>query len=275
MKLILRCFLFILIDCICILNSIIGQVSSTTADWKIRTAYLPSDTIFVFHQYPLVQKGSLTVTNPFLTEASFTWSQYDTLSNTFGPALKTENNVFNSSLDNLSEGGYKISITGTTRDTSFMAWIYFDNYSLAVDKDNAGKVIFGKYTCDYVDLSSKVTPIASFFYEDPSTHHRLVLKDTFTYVWSANPAPEIALTNVKASFRNYLPPYKDTRYTVTVTDRFGLIKEDDVLYESIQVKALFETKYDSVVDSKNSAPLKVTFINKCENADSYVWYMGD
>jgi gliding motility-associated-like protein len=274
-----RCFIFIAFFMMGLLASVEGQISSNSADWKGATAYSSFDTIFVFYQYPVSQKGSLTVNNPFSTSAIFSWCRYDTLSNAFSPAFKTENGVSNSSIDTLSEGGYRISITGTTRDTSFMAWVFFDNFLLVVDKDNAGKVKFGKYTCDYVDLGSKVTSLTSFIYRDPTTHQRDTLTNSVTYVWSADPTPETALTNGKASFRIDDPPYKDTRYTLDVTDRFGLVKEDQVLYESIQVKAQFKMDHDSVSDNtgtyKNSAPLKVTFTNQSENMDTCVWYMGD
>jgi gliding motility-associated-like protein len=261
-----------------IFSSLQGQISSKSADWGVRTSYLPADTIFVFYQYPSAKKGSVSVTNPFGSSASFTWNQYDTLSNTFGPALKTDLNVLNSTLDNLSEGGYKISITGTTRDTSFMAWVCFDDFSLAVEKDNAGNVRFGKYTCDYVDVAAKGSPKSPFVYEDPKTHAKQTIKNKLTYLWTADPAPELPFSIYKdsASMRVDHPPYKDTHYKVTVTDRFGLVKEDQVFYPSINPKAKFELKPDPVhvVDGKNSAPLQVTFTNQSENADTFIWYMG-
>ncbi len=281
MKAFFRYFLFIIIFTVCLLVNSSGQVSSKTANWKAVTDYSLSDTIFVFHQFPIAKKGTLSVANPYGTQATYAWSKYDTLSNTFGTALKVDSNMLFSSIDTLSQGGYKITITRTKRDTSFMAWVYFDNYSLAVEKDNAGNVKFGKYTCDYVDLSSKVTALLPFVYKNPNTFARQILKNTFTYFWSADPTPEISLINGKAAFRVDPPPYIDTRYKLKVTDKFGLVKEDEVFYKTIQVKAEFDLTYQLEYDTthifsdadKKSAPLKVHVFNKSSvKAETFNWY---
>ena len=281
MKSFFRYFIFIIFFIDCLLVNTTGQVSSKSTDKKVVTAYSLSDSIFVFHQFPFAKKGNLSVANPFGTKSTYTWNRYDTLSNSFGTALRVDSNVLNSSIDTLSQGGYKITLTGTTRDTSFMAWVYFNNYSLAVEKNNDGNVKFGKYTCEYVDLSCKVTPLLPFIYEDPNTYARQILKDTFTYFWSAEPAPEISLINGKAAFRVDPPPYIDTRYKVKVTDKFGLVKEDQVFYKTIQVKAEFDLTYQLEYDTthvfndgdKKSAPLKVNVFNKSsEKADTFIWY---
>ncbi len=286
MKTLFRHFLFIAFIISSILSSTTAQVSSTTANGKAVTAYSKFDTIFVFSQYPVSQKGSLTVKNPFDlkapfdTTATFTWSRFDTTSNTFLPQFKIDTTVNSSTIDTLQEGGYRISLTKTVRDTSFIAWVYFNNFTIAVEKDSVtGEVKPDKYTCDYLDLSCSVTSSTSFYYKNPNTATHYSLVNQHSYLWTADPTPKNPLPSggKKAAFRNYDPPYKDTHYKVIVTN-LGLAKEDTVFYKSIQVKAIIEkeiiqkTKDDK---TKNSAPVSVMFTSKSVKADIFEWDFGD
>ena len=161
-----------------------------------------------------------------------------------------------------------------------VAWVCFDEYSLAVEKDNAGNVRFGRYTCDYVDVAARVTAKSPYKYKNPITYSTQILRNKYTYLWTADPTPEMPFSTYKdsASMRVEHPPYKDTHYKVKVSDKFGLVKEDQVFYPAINPKAFFKQIVDPKAvknrDSLYSAPLKVAFSNLSENADTFIWYMG-
>ena len=63
-------------------------------------------------------------------------------------------------------------------------------------------------------------------------------------------------------------------YYVKATDKFGLVKTDEVVYKSIVTKASFDDNPD-LFNGKYSAPLVVHFTNSSENGDKFTWYMGD
>ena len=82
-------------------------------------------------------------------------------------------------------------------------------------------------------------------------------------------------------------PTDNTVFSVTVTDRFGCIEENNKDYTAIETKALFSWEafdYKTEVSIKTGnqlesiseqAPLIVQFTNESKNGYEYTWYFGD
>ncbi|NJO70468.1 MAG: hypothetical protein HC830_15330, partial [Bacteroidetes bacterium] len=131
-----------------------AQLSSPTSDFKVPTAYSPQDSIFIFHQTPLPTKGSLSATTPENISARFEWSAYDTINKAFLSPFKTENNVSVSTAVNLEQGGYRVRITASGYDTTMTGWVFLDDMTLKLEKNNAGEVLFYRKTCESTNLQA-------------------------------------------------------------------------------------------------------------------------
>jgi gliding motility-associated-like protein len=259
-----------------------AQVSSITADFKIATAYSSHDSIFIFNQSPTVKKGSLQVTTPGSAPTSFEWSAYDSTSHTFLPVFKTDANVAVSSVSELNSGGYRIHAFRTGWDTTIVSWVFLNDFTYSVEKNNAGEVLFYRRTCEFINLQATAIP-SLFKYFDSSTSTRYTLKNSVLFTWSASPANGVTLgEGAKLWIEDDELPNEDTEYTGRGTDNFGLSKEDKVKYISIIPKADFEVTYPKKYESAEgtgdgvvSAPLTVTFKNNSKNAVNYTWVFGD
>jgi len=260
----------------CLSGNIFGQISSNTADFKTVTAYSPHDTIFVFYQWPKHKLGSLTAHSPDTVNANFEWSKFDTT------AFNSENNV----IDNLKEGGYKVRVTDTLGlDTSFVAWVVFDSLHIQITHDNEGFVPYFSSTCDHFDLTVidsitlKAPKPVNFKYFNPARKDTAFeFKNKLKFEWRATiPQSEIFATDTIKNWTRVTGdniPSKNTPYYVSVTDKFGLTQNDDVVYKSIVPKAKITESHETT-DGKNSAPLIVHFTNSSENAVKFTLYMGD
>jgi hypothetical protein len=183
----------------------------------------------------------------------FSWSVYDTASVNFIDFM-TVKGVSSSVVDTIgSPGGYQVIINkGTVTDT-FRAWIFINDYNVEItSKNTSGIVPAYYYSCDFIDLEAEVDEsVYSYYFPGRS--------DTILYVANNYDDIDWEYENEEGSGlkpgsrldpRIGSPPYEDTEYTITVTDRFGLERSDNVLYESIQSKAGFENMYISLSDDK-------------------------
>ncbi|MDP4210390.1 MAG: gliding motility-associated C-terminal domain-containing protein [Bacteroidota bacterium] len=245
-----------------------AQIFNNDADQKDTTAYSKHDTIYIFYSGKV---ANLKAVCPKGGLASFSWSKFDTINLTFSAPFKTETNVLSSSVSGIEKGGYKVHITNSVLDTSFIAWVFLDKLSVALEKDSKGNVPYYRCTCYYTDFFATASS-PTFKYYNPKSGEPLFLNNPLTYKWwSAN----TNFINKSAHLRDNDPPYRDTYYYVKVTDSFGLYDTDTVLYKSIVTKADFSWTGDSVVSGKNSAPFKVTFTNNSINGLKYTWYFAN
>ncbi len=257
-------------------TSVFAQVSSTTSDFKVATAYSVHDSIFIFNQKPAIKKGTLNATTPLAEPATFEWSSYDTVNHVFLPVFKTDANVVSSVATNLEAGGYKIHVTKPGLDTTMIAWVFLNDFTMTVEKNKAGEVYFYRRTCEYINLQAAAVP-AIFKYFNPVSGMRLILNNSIIFTWIANPANGISLgEGAKIWIEEDVLPNEDTEYTGRATDKFNLWKEDKVKYISIIPKADFEVSYNKkYVDSITSSPIRVVFTNNSKNAVKYTWIFGD
>lgn len=256
--------------------SVCAQISSTTSDFKVSTAYSTHDSIFVFNQGTTAKKGSLMATAPRGIAATFTWSAYDTVNHVFLAPFQTDVNVLSSVASNLNQGGYRVHVTRTGLDTTMMAWVFLNSMSFSVEKNNAGEVHFYRRTCEYTNLQANAVP-SKFIYFNVSTKARHTLNNTVNIKWTANPSNNVQLGDgAKIWIEGDDLPTADTEYTARATDNFNLSKEDKVKYISIIPKAEFETNYrKKYSDSVASAPVVVEFTNNSKNTVKYTWIFGD
>ncbi|MBI5009876.1 MAG: hypothetical protein HZB98_09585, partial [Bacteroidia bacterium] len=219
------------------------------------------DPVFIYCNASGTQKGTLVASLPAGTPASdFSWFQWSDADKGFTIPVKTESAVTSSTLANLSEGGYRVSVTGGA-DTSFTGWIF-------TDKPYAYAALLNR-TCDYVALNGEAT-VDTFYYKNPLNGTAIRLPNRVKFMWSSNPASIIPFPDLEIDPQTFVPPLVDVTYKIQVTDSFGCVSESSFFYESIHVKADF-----SVDPDKGEAPLEVTFTDKSVRGSVYKWEFGD
>lgn len=137
-----------------------SQISANTAGNTRSTAYtngVANDPVFVFCE----TQGQLTATpSGGGANLDFYWEKYDPTINGFG-ALSNELGASTSTINNLDQGGYKVTIydnSGTTVDC-FRAWVFLDTIKVETDTIIP--------TCQPFNLSGNVTTQDFPYYNAP------------------------------------------------------------------------------------------------------------
>jgi len=230
------------------------------------------DPIFIFCNSSGSQKGALTAVSPGGTGPfDFTWHKWNDITKTFSDFIKTETGVMTSSLTNLSEGGYSVTISGDYNST-LTGWILFDKPPFAEAK-------LQQQLCERVALNGDTAgSVHEFYYRDISNGSSVTLKNELTFLWSSIPStyipsPDLFLdpiiVNTPPPNRIYRLPLEDVTFKLKVNS-IGCSSESSFFYESIHVKADF-----TLAPDKGEAPLEVTFTDKSVRGSIYKWEFGD
>ncbi len=268
-----------------------AQISSSTANYSDTIPYKNfsgKDLFFIFHvpeNNSNKTYGTLQAQAPGADTGDFEWGKYDTSIHDFGSPFFYESGVTISKIENLESGGYRVRIRTDDLDTVFRAWVFINDPYVAVDKNEEGKVILYRYTCDYLDLNGFAEADTHIYY-DLETRDTLILPNGMEFEWTSD-NPDIIIPGAKKWLnpnRTYSPPTKDTWYILTAVDSFGLMRDDSVFYETIHVKADFsiliedEENPGNWIESENpagEAPLEVKFLNLSENGEEFEWTFVD
>jgi len=273
-----------------------AQISSSTANFSDTLKYpvfTVEDPYFIFHTITpgIPVQGSLLATPPYgIPGFDFSWSMYNSSTNVFDPPFHSESGVTTSRVDNLDPGCYQVHITAADLDTMLRAWVFSNDSYVEVEKDANGKIKPYKYTCDYLWLNG-VAEADTLIYYDFVNGNEVNLPNGMTFEWTSDDAEyeifgadrflDLPIYNQPPYTR---PPTKDTRFTLTAVDSFGLSRADDALYESVHVKAEFTTYIEDEenpgnwieeVNPSGEAPLEVRFINLSENGVEFEWTLVD
>lgn len=268
-------------------------------DYHTDTLLYPSDPrtdpFFVFHapEHGSPVTGSLRATPPGGSPGfDFEWSRYDPVSRGFEAPFFTETGVGTSIVGNLEEGCYRVRISSSDLDTVLRAWVFLNDPRVVVEKGPDGKVMPYRYTCEYLWLAGTLFADTLTYYS-LSTGDPLVLPNGMSFEWTSDdPDYEIfgARINLPLIIYNGLysrPPTHDTRFLLTAVDSFGLARQDEVLYESVHVKAEFTMWFEErsgqegpgiwteSESPEEESPLEVRFLNKSENGAEFEWTLVD
>jgi len=234
---------------------------STVRHTSYPSATGEGDPVFIYCNTSGSQSGTLNANSPGGTGPfNFSWFQWSNVTKDFTDSIKTDPGVLTSSIANLSEGGYKVIISGGF-DTSLVGWVF-------VDRPNSSAEL-PYLNCNYVALKGEAA-IDPFYYRDPSNGDSLNLPNEVQFLWSSDPISTIPFPDLEIDMITYDPPLVDVTYKLHVIDSFGCISESLFLYESIHVKADFSVNPDN-----GEAPLEVTFTDNSIRGLNYKWEFGD
>ena len=268
-----------------------AQITSY-ADFSESTEYSESDKIFVFCTDD--ENGASLTANDSTGDGGkvYHWYKYDIDSDIFTKVTTgISYNVDSSSnsIVGLSTGGYKVIVTDGIENQQYLAWVYntIDRYV---------ELQLTRSTCDGLTLSADPflepdavqgfdTPLE---YIDTATGSKYILKNKIDqYNWESDTEPDIGYSNRPYNVMNNELPTEDTKFSVTVTDRFGCVVEDDLDYTAIATKALFSwtaidektfeelSSGDHLGSVSEQAPLAIRFVNESKNGYEYTWWFGD
>lgn len=244
----------------------LGQITST-ANKMVPTEYSGAnqDNIHVFCGKKGEINASLIATSPKGELSSFVWQKYNASSGSFDFFSNDASGATTSVISTLQDGAYRVNITGTSGVTTFTAWVFNNYIETTAEITNSD--------CKSFTLKG-TTDSPTFSYVDLTNGQVKILNKGTQVKWTAGGA------NVGSALTSqvFSPPYKDTDYTLTVSDRFGCSSESVIRYISIVTKALFTY---APVDPKShptkiEAPLSVTFTSSnSENADpdKFQWFI--
>jgi gliding motility-associated-like protein len=250
--------------------SLLAQLTAPGRNAVRYTSYpsAPSvkDSIFFYCNRTGFERGTLMAHHPGGAGTyNFAWFKWNDLTNSFNIPIKNESGVSSSSVNNLTEGGYKVEIDSAGFIKSFTAWIFFDLPPIAEAKlGNPMK------SCYYVALDGTAqASVPIFIYRDPGTGLQKGLSNEITFLWSSTPSSAIPLPDFYIDPITYSPPVEDVTYNLKVNS-LGCSSESSFFYESIRVKADF-----TVDPVEGEAPLTVAFENKSVRGSLYKWEFGD
>jgi len=258
-----------------------NAAAGDTTDYSTSPGY---DTVFVYNLLPDGNiLGSLMASSTDTTRWDFFWYKYNPSINSYVD-LTNEVDVTSSSINNLQEGGYRLTAYSSTDTFSWRGWIFLnDDFTVEIkNKNNDGKIKTGSYACGYVDLIAEAV-VDTFKYYDPATgeiHFIINEQDKLDVNWTSDKDEKVL--SKRLTTRMYSPPPENTTYYLEVIDKFGNSRTDEVLYESIETKAEFTAEvkgyYADDFSSdllSGSSPLEARFTNKSLNGVKFEWTFVD
>lgn len=262
------------------------------ANYSESTEYSETDSIFVF--CTLDEKGASLIAIDSTGDGGkiYDWYQYESGTGVFNPiSTGISYNVDSSqnTIVDLSTGGYKVIIKNGAVEQQYLAWVY-NTTDRFVELDLTRNTCFGLT----IEADPYLSPLLADGFDTPLTYVDTATNTEYTlqnkivqYNWTSDTDPEVTNTNSPRAVMNKELPTEDTKFTVTVTDRFGCVVEDELDYDAIATKALFSW---TAIDDKTfeelasgnqegtiseQAPLTMRFVNESKNGFEYTWWFGD
>ena len=255
-----RLFLIVFVLFVCSSAITNAQLSAPGSDANEQTnypAFLETDSIYIFCTEDEVSEvGVLRAETNLEGTKTYLWEKYNNETAAWDFYFSESVETLSSEITNLSNGGYRVTITQGETTVVYRAWV-FNNWLSANGEVTASNCEFFQMTGTFLSGGMKYYDLSDNTEIDVFKDVRVEWKDGETIV-STFLTPQI-----------FNPPTEDTEYTFRVYDRFGCEVTTDVFYESIVTEAKF-----TVDPQGGEAPLIVEFNNQSENGDPgfYEWF---
>lgn len=243
-------------------NPVMAQLTAPSASFVGSTLYTTtpgSDLIFVFcssKENP--GNGRLEAVSPMGNPSVYIWERYNESLAAFEQISVTDT-LETSSISNLRNGLYRVTISDQSTTSEYQAWVLNDWIDAKADIPDSSSV------CEYFKIVADFTS-ASLEYYDPTSNEKIDFRlqhPEFKTVWTVKGEIESVVLNAVV----YDPPAKNTKYTLTITDDLGCETVETIEYISKTTEASFTC--DPLT---GEAVLQVEFTNNSLNYDSTYWY---
>lgn len=204
----------------------------------------------------------------------FYWYSYSASNSSFSTLEQTDLNTTSSSLINIAENGYKLSIrSGATTVDEYYCW----NFEPVAQVDSVGFPP-GSASCNNLRVTAHTKNKLLTYYKHKSDNSPVNVD--YGYEWSSSPTGPMAdVTEYSAMID---APVEDTDYTVVVGGKFspGIPSaEASKSYNAIAVEARFSFETEGTADNEakeGSAPLVVRFTDESKGkVTDWEWTFGD
>jgi gliding motility-associated-like protein len=259
-------FSLFLVAFLCTMGLANAQITSPDADEFTETNYPVGleDSVYIFcvvDEY--AQKGSLTANSPTGENSTFSWELYDTISGSFQSFNAiVDSDTQNSTIRNLGNGLYRVTVNGGGVVTTFRAWV-FNNWI----KITQAEIPDSSSTCAGFQIWAAYEK-ASLYYYNTETNERFDLRDSEledNLLWYNG--EEVVSSDLSPYVTPPIASNSPVEYKLVITDEFKCTGEKTVDYESKVPKADFTAS-----PMEGEAVLKVTFDNNSINYDSVYWF---
>lgn len=214
-------------------------------------AFYGNDKVFVFNKpyFKAPLKAAVFAVPPDGTDGwVFQWSIYSSKDSIYIPLPGSgAGNI--SVLDTISvTSGFQVDIIKDTIINTFRAWIIVNDLDVKIlNKDENDTLLFGYFDCKSLDLHADTAKSRTYYF-NPATNQKFDPGHNYVIRWTTDNA-EATTPASRLRTRVNDPPWKDTWYILTVSDRFGLTRRDSVIYKSIQSKAEIVATYIALTDT--------------------------
>jgi hypothetical protein len=289
--------LFFIASLIIISIGINAQIISPSANDSVVASY-GNHKVFIFNapQYKAPVIASIIAVAPDQnTDWVFQWSVYSPVDSGF-IAISGSQTGNRSIIDTITvQAGYTVQMNRGIETIYDTVWVIINDLDVKItNKDASDTLLYGYYDCSSLDLHADTTRTPAWYY-NPHTNQRLYPGNMYTIRWTTD-NPETGNPSSRLLTRVTDPPWKDTWYILTITDRFGMKRKDSVVYNSIQSKAVISLadyispaedslihprhdwyeKFYNYNDGSKSAPALYKFdLSASKNLVSYEFDFGD
>ncbi len=254
---------------LCLSAKSLAQISSN-AFYSEETKYKgtsPNDPVFFYKD---ISTASLTAPSDGNTY-DYNWYSYSTASKSFDVLIQSDLGMTNSTLMNIEENGYMLSVDdGAGTVNNYYCW----NFVPVPQIDSVG-VPFA--SCDNIRLTAYTRSKVLSYYDHHGDNSSIDID--YGYTWTSSPTGDIAEITAYTGMIN--APYEDTEYKVEVGVKFSpTIKPvtAQYKYEAIAVNAKFSFKKEGTADNEakeGSAPMVVRFTDESiGNVTDWEWTFG-
>jgi gliding motility-associated-like protein len=257
-----KCTLYFFISFLFLLNvqKANAQITAPAAQGAVKTEYTAfpqQDDIFIFCSMDEnASLASLQAQTTLIGTKTFLWEKYNPATGAFEFYFSESTSLQQSTIQNLENGGYRVSVTLGATTQIYRAWV-FNNWITAT-------AAISESTCESFLLEGEFTSSPLVYY-DIANNNQLELFKDIQAEWKDG----ATVLSGNLNFRISNPPSKSTNYTLRIYDRFGCEGLANVFHESIVPLAKFTAD-----PMTGEAPLEVKFNNLSENADpgGYEWF---
>lgn len=247
------------------------SIRSNAADRIDTTQYISTtqqDTIFIFFgpdNYGAEVFGSLQAVPPGQAEGwSFYWEKYSRDSMKFCACFRDNfsGDTNASTLTGLRSGGYRVQMIKDSDTVYKTAWVYQDELFVDIEKLSSD--------CNGLELQGLVDLDSLIYYDPDSTIKEFLLleNEIDTFIWRSEPSYD--KVNPEYLYQGIFPPYEDTDFFLTASNKFGNSYNPDAVYHyrAIAVKADFD-----FTPKEEDAPATISFTNNSKGpVFNHEWY---
>jgi len=248
-------------------STLFAQISATSASYQSKTQYTTGeqDDIFVFCDEANVGVGELKAVSPDGTSGwNFTWTQWDSGTGSFSILVFDDPDSGESSISNLGDGRYQVSIEKGAIIESFQAWVFNQAKNVKPTLSLKSKDCFGVYFTSDLPMKQYQNIPSSDMLNVPNT-------STFSLVRDGVELQRITFENYDGSTKNFSDGEafeNEADYNITVIDQCGFEYVSDLFPSSTYVvDATF-----TFTPTTGEAPLEVTCETQNANATEYQWH---